>query len=451
MEHRFDDARCAEHLAGMVRFATVSQVDDADMDLAAFEGLHRYLEQTYPLVHRHLSRETIGAAGQLYHWKGSGRSGQPPLLLMAHQDVVPAGDESKWRYPPFAGTIAEGRVWGRGASDCKSILLEHMEAVEYLLDAGYEPGFDVYLAYGYNEEVSGGKRSCAKACCEHLAEMGVRVGGVIDEGGGIIRGEARGVDVPVCQIAIAEKGYADFEIIRRDPGGHSKQPGKDGALVHLARAILAIEANPFPYRVIPAVRTILETLAPHMADRERGRLFADIEGNWAALQPVIDGDPALASLFHTTMVATMCHGIEAPNILPQKASITVNCRLLSGDTIESTRAYLERILPPGLEVRLLKGTDPTPMSRTDARLYRILAQLWQEKYPDLIVVPDMMTGGTDARFMYLISDAVYRFRTYDIDRGARNIHSANEAMDVEGLGSAPQMLIRVLEAYGAEA
>ena len=251
----------------------------------------------------------------------------------------------------------------------------------------------------------------------------------------------------MCQITIAEKGYADFEIIRRDPGGHSKQPGKQGALYWLAQAILAIEAHPFPYRAIPEIRRIFETLAPHMRDRERSRLFADVEGNWEALLPVIDGDPALAAMFHTTMVATMCHGSAAANILPEEASITVNCRLLAGDTIESVRAYLEGILPEGLEVRLLKGTDPTPMSRTDGRLYRILSELWREKYPDLAVVPDVMAGGTDARFMYPICDSVYRFEMYDVDDVPKRIHSANESVGVDTLASGPEMLTRVLKAY----
>ena len=187
-----------------------------------------------------------------------------------------------------------------------------------------------------------------------------------------------------------------------------------------------------------------------MTDRERGRLFADVEGNWEALLPIIDGDPALASMFHTTMVATMCHGSEAANILPEEASVTVNCRLLAGDTIESTRAYLESILPEGMEVRLLKGTEPTPFSRTDSRLYGVLSALWKERYPDIVVVPDMTAGGTDARFMYPICDSVYRFQTYDISGVPARIHSANEAMAVDNIGVGPRMLIRALKAYGGE-
>lgn len=89
------------------------------VDWETFLGLHKYLEETYPLVHKTLTKEVFGKVGLLYHWKGTGKSGKLPLMLTAHQDVVPEGDHSMWKYPPYEGVIAEGCVWGRGSSDCK--------------------------------------------------------------------------------------------------------------------------------------------------------------------------------------------------------------------------------------------------------------------------------------------------------------------------------------------
>src|SRR5262249_42132918 len=104
----------AGHLAGALRFRTISSQDAAQVDAEAFSGLHRYLEQTFPRVHAELGRETVGAASLLYTWKGS-EPGLPPVLLLAHQDVVPVepGTEASWTQPPFEGRIAEGFVWGR--------------------------------------------------------------------------------------------------------------------------------------------------------------------------------------------------------------------------------------------------------------------------------------------------------------------------------------------------
>ena len=112
-----------EHLAGAVRFATVSNADNSLTDYTKFDAFHEYLKETYPLVHKHLTLEHTDQAGLLLHWKGTGKSGAAPLLLMAHQDVVPEGDPEKWTYPPYSGTIADGKIWGRGSSDCKSNLI----------------------------------------------------------------------------------------------------------------------------------------------------------------------------------------------------------------------------------------------------------------------------------------------------------------------------------------
>ncbi|MCD7841897.1 MAG: M20/M25/M40 family metallo-hydrolase, partial [Lachnospiraceae bacterium] len=140
---RFDALTCAKHLAGMIHFQTVSDADHGKMDFQEFEKLHTYMEQTFPLVHQTLSREIIGRAGLLYHWKGTGKSNLEPVMLIAHQDVVPAGDESRWTYPPYEGTIADCHIWGRGANDCKCIMLAHFEAIEALIADGFVPDYDV--------------------------------------------------------------------------------------------------------------------------------------------------------------------------------------------------------------------------------------------------------------------------------------------------------------------
>ena len=121
-KHTIDPMVSAEHLAGAVRFATVSNADNSLTDYTKFDAFHEYLQETYPLVHKHLTLEHTDQAGLLFHWKGTGKSGAAPLLLMAHQDVVPEGDPEKWTYPPYSGTIADGKIWGRGSSDCKKYI-----------------------------------------------------------------------------------------------------------------------------------------------------------------------------------------------------------------------------------------------------------------------------------------------------------------------------------------
>ena len=61
-----------------------------------------------------------------------GRSGQAGLMFMSHTDVVPVEDDAKWRFPPFSATVADDRVFGRGASDCKGLLTAQLMAVRIL-------------------------------------------------------------------------------------------------------------------------------------------------------------------------------------------------------------------------------------------------------------------------------------------------------------------------------
>ena len=180
---------------------------------------------------------------------------------------------------------------------------------------------------------------------------------------------------------------------------------------------------------------------------ELSRLMADVEGNWNELLPYIDADKELASLFHTTMAVTMSSGSQQANILPEKASIIVNCRLLAGDTLESVQAYLESILPEGLEVTLLKGNDPSGVSVYECPFKDLLIDISRNRFGDLVALPDVLAGGTDAKNMYNLSDHVFRFGSFFKRGGPGGAHAVNEAMGVADLAEGPQFYVQLLHRY----
>src|SRR6266513_1079817 len=155
-----DTAALARRLAGALRFKTVSFQDSTQFDAREFEGLHRYLRDSFPKSHAALKLTKVNGYGLLYEWTGSD-PGLAPLVLLAHQDVVPIepGTEGRWTEPPFEGRIAAGYVWGRGALDDKGSLVGLLEAVEHLVAAGTKPRRTLYLAFGYDEEVGGRRRA----------------------------------------------------------------------------------------------------------------------------------------------------------------------------------------------------------------------------------------------------------------------------------------------------
>src|SRR3989442_751811 len=135
-----DTAALAQRLAGALRFKTVSYQDSTQFDAREFDGFHRYLRATFPRLHAALKLEKVNGYGLLYEWTGSDAN-LPPIVLLAHQDVVPVepGTESRWTEPPFEGRIAGRYVWGRGALDDKGSLVGILEAVEDLVTAGRQP------------------------------------------------------------------------------------------------------------------------------------------------------------------------------------------------------------------------------------------------------------------------------------------------------------------------
>ena len=133
----------------------MGSVEDDDRFKIFFE-VEKYLEDTFPLVHKNLKKENVNTHGLLYTWKGSDKS-LKPSILMAHQDVVPVEKSTidEWTHPPFSGHYDGKFIWGRRASDCKNQLTAILESVETLLENDYKPKRTVLLSFGFDEEVSG--------------------------------------------------------------------------------------------------------------------------------------------------------------------------------------------------------------------------------------------------------------------------------------------------------
>ncbi len=153
-----------EHMSQAVAFRTISFASTEETPREPFEHFIAWLAETYPAVHEQLTVERVGEYSLLYHWQGSDPA-QKPILLTGHYDVVPVpqASRSQWRHPPFGGVLGDGFVWGRGALDDKSAVITQLEAVASLLESGYLPRRDIYLAFGHDEEV-GGKSRCRQHC-----------------------------------------------------------------------------------------------------------------------------------------------------------------------------------------------------------------------------------------------------------------------------------------------
>lgn len=400
-----NSSRYVEHLQGMVRIPTVSNPDSSKMDWAKFREFHEYLRTTWPLVHSKFTREVIGHAGLLYTWKGLDPTLEP-LMLTAHQDVVPEGDASLWKHPPYSAVVEDGCIWGRGTTDSKCNIQAYMDALENLIAKGFTPKRGILMGFGYNEEVMGGDVPAAQLIADELKARGVSLGMLIDECGGLEE-----VDGHItATLYTCEKGYADYELSVTTEGGHSSTPPEHSGLGLVGYAAWELENHPMPFRLTEPVIAQLKALAPFFND-DRAKVYADPESHIAQLQELAQADKALNATLRTTAAVTMARGSAQANILPAVATILTNCRLLPGDTPESVQAYIESVIPQGVDVRLVKGSTPPPVSSIESEGYRAIATTLEELYPGITMIPSMLLGGTDARYYGDVSPShsIYRF------------------------------------------
>ncbi|WP_343210495.1 M20/M25/M40 family metallo-hydrolase [Anaerolentibacter hominis] len=434
-----------KHLQGMVRIPTISNVDPAKMDFTRFQEFQDYLQEIYPLIHKTMEKKVLGQANLLFKWTGK-KSDKLPVLLMAHQDVVPEGDHSKWIHPPYSGEVADGCIWGRGSGDCKCVILAEMEAVEELIGKGFEPDFDIYLAYAQNEEVQAEEKG-ARMIVDYLKDQGVRLGCVFDEGSGVTSGESMGYDGYVCRVELGEKAFHDYEIYKECAGGHSMEPGQGTALGSIAKAIVVIEANPFPYRLTDLVENQLKALGKCMTGR-MAEIYGDPRNHWEELTELAKEDKKLDSLLHTTCAVTMASGSAQSNILPERASAIMNCRVLEGDTAESLLAHFRALIPEDVQIRLVFGEDPAPASSVEGRPYRLIEEIAKDTYGDnLLMVPGLLAGGTDSRFYGAVCDNVFRHSGYFRDERWGRAHQVNEKVPCDALESGVKFYRELLLRY----
>ena len=449
-----DAATLAARLSQLVQVATVTPPDGEALTPETEEVFSRFralLLQLYPRLFSTAEVTPVGRAGLLLRLagtgSGAGATALGPVLLMAHQDVVPAPSEgweaSGWTHPPFAGAVEDGEagltVYGRGTLDDKGALLVLLEAVEDLLVEGWRPHHDLYLELGGDEESDG---PSAVAAIAELQRRGVEPVLVVDEGGAVTTGIIPGLTRQVAVVGVAEKGVVNLElVVSADPRkpAHSSTPPRRSPTAALGRAMAALERHPHPALLDDIAVRMFAELAPFVpgplrlllarADRLRPLL--------ARAFPYVGAE--LAAMVRTTTAATMLRGSSAPNVLAATATAVVNMRVATSSTVADAVRHVEKVVRRAVgssltvEVRVLEGHEPTPVSPFDTRWDAVTAAV-AASYPDALTVPYTMLGASDARHAARIAQAVYRFSPLFMSAAQRaSVHGVDERVTADSL------------------
>ena len=434
-------AAYAEKLSAMIRYETVS-VPGEDQR-GKFLGFHKVLEELFPLVHEKLEKTELDG-NLLYYWKGE-RSDRP-LVLMSHQDVVPA--EGVWMHEPFSGDIADGKVWGRGASDTKCSVMAFFQAAEELLAAGYTPPQDVYLSSSCTEEWGG------KGCLKIVAEMerrGVKPYLVCDEGGGIIAEPIGGIHGNFAMVGVFEKGKADVKFTASSEGGHASAPKAHSPVARLAAFVNEVETHPVFRRKMPKeVAAMFETLAPYA-----GFPLKMVFGNLWLFRPILlKLLPAISAqagaMIRTTIAFTMMSGSEACNVMPQEASVSANMRFIPHQGMEESLEIIRKLAEKHhLEMEVLSANDYTEPTDINGEAFRTVRRVINETFPGCAGSPYVLTGASDSRFYQKICDNVVRFAPviYGPEQ-MKGMHGIDENIEYNCLPGAVDFYRNLIRAMG---
>ncbi|MBS0599119.1 MAG: M20 family peptidase [Burkholderiaceae bacterium] len=446
-----DENAVAQRLAQAVRLKTVSSASDAQLNADQFEALHALLEKQFPLVHARLKREVVGGLSLLYTWPGSDPQAKP-ILLMAHQDVVPIapGTEGDWQQPPFSGAVADGYVWGRGSWDDKGNLLSQLEAVELLLKSGWQPPRTVYLAYGADEEVSGQRGAAQIAAL--LKSRGAQLDFVIDEGLLVLDGVMPGLKQPAALVGIAEKGYMSVQLTVSATPGHSSMPPPKGssAIAMMAAALSNLENQQMPAAIRGVAGEMFDTLAPEMSGFSRVAL-SNLWLFGPLVQRQLEGAGSTNAMLRTTTALTIVNAGNKDNVLPGRAEATVNFRILPGDTREGVMQHVHGAVDAAvpadhLKLEALPGAkEASKVAPTGSPQYRVLNQTIREVFPDALVAPGLMVAATDSIHYEPISDHIFKFSPVRANgEDLKRFHGTNERLAVKNYADAIRFYHRLI-------
>lgn len=409
-----------------------------------FEKFHKVLEQEFPNVHKTCEKIDLGGNMLLFRWKG--KNPDKPAVLMAHQDVVPA-DGGDWKYPPFSGTVADGKVWGRGTMDCKNTLFSTIQAVDELISEGLTPEQDIYLSYSDCEETSGPGAAMAR---DWFIKNKIKPGVVVDEGGAIVEKAFPQMTKPFAMVGIQEKGYCNIKFIARGAGGHSSQPPKNTPIARLSAFVNYCETHRiFKRRVSEAALEMVKGLSDGLTGSLKF-LAKEVDMLSDIVVPIVSKTPVGNALFSTTMVFTMSGGASAPNVIPQEAYVIANLRFAPDEKIEKGLNKIKKLAAKfDLEAEITKEPrEASPIVDLESPEYKNFVDSIKKVYPDVGIAPYLIMGGTDCRTMQEICKNAIRCTPCRLTtEQLAGMHASNENIDVAALAPTVAFFKEFLKNY----
>jgi acetylornithine deacetylase/succinyl-diaminopimelate desuccinylase-like protein len=322
-----------------------------------------------------------------------GNGSKQPLLILAHTDVVPVQRE-KWPVDPFGAVMKDGYIWGRGSKDDKPVLAANLITMLLLKRSGVALDRDVIFLAESGEEADLAGVGINYLVREHFDEIDAEF--AMTEGGGA---RIDGARVTRVNIGTAEKLPARVRLVATGTAGHGSAPRMDNALVHLSAAVEKVGQWQTPMRLNDTTRAYFQQLST-ISSPERTAIYKallDPRTADAAQAYLREHSPGEYSMLRTSVVPTMLKAGVGANVIPSEAEATLDIRALPGVDVTEFYGTMAKVIgDPAVKIVPLPQTrPPSPASKLDTEMFRVMAQVAKAIYPGAAVLPSMSTGASD--------------------------------------------------------
>jgi len=367
---------------------------------------------------------TLGLAATL---RGAGSG--PPVIVMAHLDVVPAVTES-WDTNPYRMVEKDGFLYGRGTSDNKGGAAALITTFIRLKTEGVVPDNDIIMLLTGDEETEMDSIEYFKDNLEQVK----RAAFAFNTDAGYVSGT---MDVPRSfQVQTAEKVYLTLKLEATNPGGHSSVPRRENAIYDLMHALERLERHKFPISLNETSRKNLEFTANEYPETLMETINLLLSGNSDLGNiDLIEQDPELNAQLRTTCVATQLSGGHAENALPVNVSATVNCRVLPHEDPDEILATIEKIAGDKVTVSVSYPAIKSPPSMLTKQVENLIQTAVDKTFQNIPVVPMMETGATDAIYLRSVGIPVYGTSGIMEDPTGWRSHGLNERVEVDAFAA----------------
>ena len=380
-----------------------------------------------------------GRGSLLATLKGSGKG--KPILLLSHIDVVPA-EKERWEVDPFAGIIKDGYLYGRGTLDDKSMGIIEMMALIILKREKISLKRDL-LFFASADEETGGSLG-VKWGIENIPAL-KESEFALNEGGYILINEAGVADR--YEISNGQKVIYQLQLKTEGTSGHASMPTPDNPNVKLLRALEGVTKWETPFKILPMVKEYFSKIAPKQSPEDRP-FYEDIEKglNNPNFAKKLTSNPIYNAMVRDTVVLTVLQGGSKANVIPSESTATFDCRLIPGTSKEEFLKEIQKRLGDGIEIKALAESQSLLPSPLDTDLYKTIQKFAAKNDPGCPVVPLLLPGATDSRFLRDKGIIAYDFCPSRLtEKDILRVHGNNERVALENLRFGMRMMVEILK------